>query len=384
MTEGLEILPSAMDSQAAMNLALLNILEDFAAERTRLHETQRAIMNILDDFGSERAYLEHIQKAVLNILDDFTEERSFFKEGQRAFLNILEDFFTERSRLETTQKAVLNILEDFDAERTKVHGINEKLRLEIDERIQIEKALLDKGQALARSNAELEQFAYIASHDLQAPLRTISSFVEILGETMETIQDETANRHFAYIVDGVTRMQDLIKALLEYSRVGREIQPFRLLSTTAICRDVLRDLSASIEDIGAVIHYEELPQVLGDYTMLRQLFQNLIGNGIKFQSDKLPIVSISARKGEHFWEFRVQDNGIGIDPGSVSRLFVIFQRLHARQKYPGTGIGLAICKKIVESHGGRIWIEFPEDKVGTVFAFTLPDSGEAPDNERLT
>lgn len=170
-------------------------------------------MNTLDDFGADRAYRENLQKAMINILDDFTEERMFFNEGHRAFLNILEDFFGERARLEAMQKAVLNILEDFDAERSKVQGANEKLRQEIDERIAMERALVEKGQALARSNAELEQFAYIASHDLQAPLRTISSFVEILGEHLASFEDETVVRYFSYIIDGVTRMQSLIKAL---------------------------------------------------------------------------------------------------------------------------------------------------------------------------
>ncbi|RYZ55107.1 MAG: hypothetical protein EOP07_14805 [Proteobacteria bacterium] len=349
-----EILPDFGPN--SMNLALLNILEDFTSERNRLHDTQRAIMNILDDFGSERAYLETTQRAVLNIL---------------------EDFYSERTLLETTQKAVLNILEDFDYERVRVSGANEKLRTEIDERISVEKALIDKGAALARSNAELEQFAYIASHDLQAPLRTISSFVEILSETIEGVNDETVNRHFTYIVDGVTRMQDLIKALLEYSRVGRETLPFRLLSCTSICVEVMRDLQASIDEFGAKVHCENLPNVMGDYTMLRQLFQNLIGNGIKFRGDRAPEVAITAEKSGKMWIIRVRDNGVGIDPQWVPKLFIIFQRLQTRQKYPGTGIGLAICKKIVDFHGGKIWVEQPTSGSGIIFAFSLPDANEA-------
>lgn len=372
-TSGPETIDAPLDLNS-MNRALVNILEDFAEERRHLQHTQRAVVNIIEDFADERAFLKATQSAVLNILDDFQGERENFQNGQRASLNILEDFAAERGRLETTQKAVLNILDDFDGEREKVHNVNEKLRQEIEERIGIENALTAKGSALSRSNAELEQFAYIASHDLQAPLRTISSYVEIVSAKLAS-DDVVLARHFGYIVEGVTRMQGLIKALLEYSRVGRESRPPRQLDCGDICQEVMRDLKAAIAENGGSVTWNELPIVIGDYTLLRQLFQNLIANALKFHGGAPPVVRISASRQGDQWQVHVRDNGIGIDVEHASRLFTIFQRLHTREKYPGTGIGLAICKKIVETHGGRIWIEPRAPGDGAEFVFTLPSAG---------
>ncbi len=344
------LLPFGHDS--SMTAALLNILEDANSEKEKQQDTQRAIMNIVDDLQSERA---------------------LFQDAQRAALNILEDFTVERERLELMQKAVLNILEDFDAERTKVESINYSLRTEVEERIAAEKEIVKKSLALSRSNSELEQFAFIASHDLQAPLRTISSFIEIIGDKVDSKNDETMNRHMGFVQGGVTRMQSLIKALLEYSRVGREALPFRNMSSAKICEAVMKDLTALMEECEAIVTFDDLPTVYGDYTMLRQLFQNLIGNAIKFRGDRPPVVKVTAcQKGDH-WQFSVIDNGIGINAAHSSRLFTIFQRLNAGEKYPGTGIGLAICKKIVEFHGGKIWLDSDNPIGGTVFSFILPD-----------
>ena len=223
---------------------------------------------------------------------------------------------------------------------------------------------------LARSNQELEQFAYVASHDLQEPLRTIAGFVDLLRLKYKSRLDEEAEKFIGFVIDGTKRMQSLITDLLAYARLGTKAKPFEPVECQKLLAEVQESLLAAVQESQATITHEALPTVQGDRTQLRLLFQNLIGNAIKFRGPEKLLVSISAQWKEPFWEFRVADNGIGIDPQHFDRIFVIFQRLHTREEYPGTGIGLAICKKIVERHGGRIWVE---SKVGggSTFCFTL-------------
>jgi PAS domain S-box-containing protein len=228
---------------------------------------------------------------------------------------------------------------------------------------------------LKRSNAELEQFAYVASHDLQEPLRMVASYTQLLGRRYEAKLDGDAREFMAYIVDGATRMKQLIEDLLAYSRVGTKAQDFKPVSVEAAVRRALFNLRAAIEEAGAAVTYDPMPSVLGDEVQLGQLLQNLMGNALKFRSGSVPRIHIGVAESADEYTFEVRDNGIGIEPQYYERIFMVFQRLHNKGEYPGTGIGLAICKKVVERHGGRIWVESrpaagPDQ--GSSFFFTLP------------
>ena len=245
------------------------------------------------------------------------------------------------------------------------------------ERKRMEAALEEKAKELERSNKELEQFAYIASHDLQEPLRMIASYTQLLERRYKDKLDADARQFISYAVDGAGRMQTLINDLLAYSRVGTRPKAFVRIDCGEVVKKALKNLEIAIEESKARITVTDLPQVAGDATQLTQLFQNLVGNAIKFRGDKPPVIHISAlpeREGTaQVWHFSVRDEGIGIDPQYFERIFVIFQRLHTREEYPGTGIGLAVCKKIVERHGGRIWVESEAGR-GSTFHFTIPKS----------
>jgi light-regulated signal transduction histidine kinase (bacteriophytochrome) len=225
---------------------------------------------------------------------------------------------------------------------------------------------------LERSNAELEQFAYVASHDLQEPLRKVASFTQMLARRYEGKLDERADQYIAFAVDGAKRMQDLINDLLAFSRVGRISEPLTEVDTALLVARAESTLAARIEETdGAVIVEGDLPVVLGEASLLVLVFQNLIGNALKFRGAEPPIVRVHADRDGDVWEFTVADNGIGIDAEYADRIFVIFQRLHPRTSYDGTGIGLAMCRKIVEYHGGRIWLD-TRIREGATFHFTLP------------
>ncbi|MBE9180320.1 PAS domain S-box protein [Oculatella sp. LEGE 06141] len=232
-------------------------------------------------------------------------------------------------------------------------------------------------QELTRSNADLEQFAYVASHDLQEPLRMVASYLQLLERRYKTRLDADADTFINYAVDGATRMQTLINDLLAYSRVGNRGKVFNRTSGTVIVERAIANIRATIESSHALVTYDPLPDLMVDASQLTQVLQNLISNGIKFCQDTAPHVHIQARQGDGEWVLSVQDNGIGIDPEYCDRIFLIFQRLHQRSEYPGTGIGLAICKKIVERHGGRIWVESTPDQ-GSTFYFTIPDRRDVP------
>ncbi|MEG4230910.1 response regulator [Microcoleus sp. Pol11C3] len=244
------------------------------------------------------------------------------------------------------------------------------LQQEISNRQRAESALLKSNQELARSNAELEQFAYVASHDLQAPLATIASYAQLLEKRYKDQLDSQAIKFIGNIVQGCTRMQSLIDDLLEYSRVGRSQKPFQITDCNYAVEQALANLQGVIRQTQAVVTYSELPAVMGDISQLVQLFQNLVSNAIKYRHDVPPVVHITACKHEKDWLFSVSDNGIGIATQHRERIFQIFQRLHTQREYSGTGIGLAICQKIVERHGGCIWVE-SEPEQGSTFHFTL-------------
>jgi PAS domain S-box-containing protein len=245
---------------------------------------------------------------------------------------------------------------------------------DVTDRRRAEQALDERTRELLRSNAELEQFAYVASHDLQEPLRAIVSYLQLIERRYKGHLDERADRYIGHAVAGTRRMQVLINELLTYSRVGRRGGAFAPVDGEAIFEQAIANLRTAIAQSEARVTHDPLPTVQGDPTQLLQLFQNLIGNAIKFRAEAPPRVHVAAEHNDGAWQFAVRDNGIGIAPEYHDRVFVIFQRLHGRDEYPGTGIGLAICKKIVERHGGRIWIESRPGE-GTTFRFTIPDAG---------
>ena len=232
--------------------------------------------------------------------------------------------------------------------------------------------LAAQAEELVRSNADLEQFAYVASHDLQEPLRKVTSFCQLLQRRYAGQLDERADQYIEFAVDGAKRMQALINDLLAFSRVGRTTEEFAKVDCDEVLDRALRNLETIIEESGAeVVRGGPLPTVEGDPSLLGALFQNVVGNALKFRGDAPPRVEISATATDDEWSFRVADNGIGIDEAYAERVFVIFQRLHAKERYAGTGIGLALCKKIVEFHGGRIWIDTAVP-AGTTVCWTLP------------
>ncbi len=238
-------------------------------------------------------------------------------------------------------------------------------------RKEAEEQMLQLTEDLKRSNEELEQFAYVASHDLQEPLRAVTSYTQLLAQRYQANLDDRADKYINYIVDGATRMQQLINDLLAYSRLGTRGKEFEQAQCKAAIKQTLCNLQIAIAETKAVITYDEMPTVMADESQLVQLFQNLLANGIKFCRQDIPLIHITAGRQESEWLFSVSDNGIGIDPEYADRIFIIFQRLHSRREYSGTGIGLAMCKRIVERHGGRIWVESQEGK-GATFYFTIP------------
>jgi signal transduction histidine kinase len=227
---------------------------------------------------------------------------------------------------------------------------------------------------LRRSNEELEQFAYVASHDLQEPLRIVASYAQLLEMRYRDKLDADADDFIAYIVSGVKRMQQLIEDLLNYSRVGTRGRAFKPVDCNRIVAAACENLAAAIGECGATVAYDSLPTVTADASQLTQLFQNLIGNAVKFRADNAPVVNILAARDTDRWVFSVKDNGIGIPREYGDRIFAVFQRLHGTDKYPGTGIGLAIARKIVERHGGVIWVDSQIEE-GATFRFTIPDRG---------
>jgi signal transduction histidine kinase len=238
-------------------------------------------------------------------------------------------------------------------------------------------SLAEHAAELQRSNAELEQFAYVASHDLQEPLRKVTSFCQLLQRRYGGELDEKADQYIEFAVDGARRMQVLINDLLAFSRVGRSASELGPVACDAALADAKANLSAQIGQAGAVIEAGPLPVVRAQLTLMTVVFQNLLGNALKFKGEQPPRIVVTAERDGAFWSFSVTDNGIGIEPQYADRVFLIFQRLHDRAAYPGTGIGLAMCRKIVEYFGGRIWLDTAVAD-GTRFCFTLP---ALPDDE---
>jgi light-regulated signal transduction histidine kinase (bacteriophytochrome) len=268
---------------------------------------------------------------------------------------------------------IVLILSALRSEYDNTLKINAELQEALDQ-LRVNKDKLERStQDLARSNAELEKFAFVVAHDLKGPLITAGGYMQRLQHRYKDKFDKEANGLIGHALDGVTRMERLIHALLSYARAGVKPKNLKPTNFNDLVERAVADLQMEIEKSAAKVSHDQLPTLLADEIQIAQLFQNLIGNGIKFHREDFPYVHISAEQQEKEWVFCVHDNGIGIDQEDISRIFDIYERLHASQEYQGTGIGLAICKKIVENHGGRIWVESELGK-GSAFFFALPHS----------
>jgi signal transduction histidine kinase len=239
------------------------------------------------------------------------------------------------------------------------------------ERERAERKLRETTANLERSNTDLQQFAYVASHDLSEPLRMVISYLQLLRDRTKNTLDPEAGEFMSFAIDGAARMQALIRDLLAYSRVDLRERTFQRVNCEAVLNAALANLKLAFEETHAAIIHDPLPEVQGDPVQLTQVFQNLVGNALKFRGTEPLRIRITALARDNDWLVSVQDNGIGIDPKDFERIFIIFQRLHTREQYPGTGMGLAICKRIIERHGGKMWVESEKGK-GSTFLFTLP------------
>jgi PAS domain S-box-containing protein len=276
------------------------------------------------------------------------------------FMAIFSDI-TDRKNTEKHKKELL--------EREKT--LSQELQVSNAELIHIRDELEETIKKLEISNKDLEQFAYIASHDLQEPLRMISNFIQLLEKTYKDKLDENGLEYIGFVVDGAQRMHRIINDLLLFSRVTTDAGKFEQLDLNKVLDAVLFNLEIAIEENNAVISSDPLPVIFGDYSQMVQVFQNIIGNAIKYRSKKTPEIQISVLKQDDYWLFSVKDNGIGLKPQFSNQIFEIFRRLHSRHEYEGSGIGLAISKKVVERHGGLIWVESEPEK-GSIFHFTIP------------
>jgi light-regulated signal transduction histidine kinase (bacteriophytochrome) len=278
-----------------------------------------------------------------------------------------------RTKAENTLKKERENLEITVKKRTEeLSRTNKLLEVEIKEHEKSEKKLEKTVAELERSNKDLEQFAYIASHDLQEPLRSVSGFLQLLSRRYHGKLDSKADQYIDIAVGGANRMQTMIEDLLKFSRVTTRGEKFKPTNFETVLSDVLLNLKVSIDENNASITHDPLPTVMADESQMKQVLQNLISNAIKFHSEEThPKIHLSAEEKNQEWIFSVKDNGIGIDPKYAERVFEVFKRLHTRQKYPGTGIGLAVGRKIIERHGGRIWVNSKLGE-GSTFHFSIP------------
>jgi PAS domain S-box-containing protein len=313
---------------------------------------------------------------ILGAIHMADSREAFFSPATVEFLESISPLIGEaihRFNAEEELARYRGHLEELVKQRTaELEAANAQLQTEIAERKIADENLGHTAAELARSNRDLEQFAYVASHDLQEPLRAVSGYIQLLRQRYTGKLDEKAEQYISGAVDGAARMQRLITDLLAFSRVGTRERTIELTDLTTALASALENLKVSIQEANAKITVDPLPRLRVDPTQIAQLFQNLIGNAVKFRSKQTPEIHIGAQKRPGDWLFKVKDNGIGISPQYAERIFMIFQRLHTRRKYSGTGIGLAICKKIVEQHGGKIWVESPADR-GSTFYFTIPN-----------
>ena len=330
--------------------AMINILEDFSAERQQLEAVQKATVNILEDFGSERNKLERLQRGTLNILEDFDAERQRLEVAQSATLNILEDFGSEKDKLADVQRGTLNILDDFHAESEKLARLSQELQA---------------------SNKELEAFTYSVAHDLRAPLRQIDGFSKILLEETGPELHEEAQRYLQRVREGASKMGQLVDALLGLSRLGRQEPRRQVTDLNSLVSDVLADLKP--DTAGRKIEWRvgRLPFWGCDAALIKIVMVNLLSNAVKFtRTREQAVIEVGETERDGQPVMFVRDNGVGFNMKYVDKLFGVFQRLHKPQEFEGTGIGLATVQRIIHKHSGRVWTEAELDK-GATFYFTL-------------
>ena len=345
-------------------------------DRFETHHKCKDGKNINLEINAKYSYLGGGQ--LIAFIRDITEQKRAVKEFDAERNEAQEELQKAHDELETEVEEGTQALQMSQA---KVEEGTQALRMSqakveereesIEAQNQAEGTLKETLNNLARSNSELQQFAYVASHDLQEPLRMVTSYMQLLERRYKDKLDNDAKEFIAYAVDGAIRMKTLINDLLQYSRIETRANPFELTDIENMLKQTISNLEMAIKENNAVITHDALPHVIADSTQMVQLLQNLIENGIKFHSDKPPQIHIGAKQNENEWEFSVRDNGIGIDPQYFNRLFLIFQRLHSRDEYPGNGIGLAVCKRIIVRHGGKIWVESKVGE-GSTFYFTIP------------
>lgn len=338
--------------------------------------TARAPVASSDEVGALAATFNSMVQQIQHWHEELEGQVKARTDELRSLNEELRQENAERRRAEQELSSHRDHLEEQVEQRTAgLKQANDKLQQEIAVRREAEQQLAQAMVELKRSNEDLQQFAYVASHDMQEPLRMVSSYTQLLARRYKGRLDDDADDFIGFAVDGAKRMQQVIADLLAYSRVGAGHKPAEEVDCQHLLRAVQRDLRGAMEKTGAKVVHGHLPTVMGNRTQLQLLLQNLIGNAIKFCGEAPPLIKISAHREPGQWIFSVQDNGIGIEPQHTKRIFTIFQRLHTRDKYPGTGIGLAICRKIVERHDGRIWVE-SKPPGGATFHFTIPISEE--------
>jgi PAS domain S-box-containing protein len=311
------------------------------------------------------------EKGRVKYFDGINEDITERKRLELELKDKREQLEAQNEELRAVNEELQATEEELRVSNEELQAANEELHREVAERKRAEEELEQTLAALKHSNTELQNFAYVASHDLQEPLRMVSSFTQLLAKRYQGRLDEDADEFIGYAVEGANRMQRLINDLLEYSRVTTRGWPFVPTDTGVVFEQATTNLRLAIEESRAAVTCDPLPPVLADDMQMVQLFQNLIANAVKFRGREPPQVHVSARQEREEWVFSVRDNGIGIEPQYFDQVFVIFQRLHSREDYPGSGAGLAVCKNIVERHGGRIWVESELGK-GSTFYFTIP------------
>jgi light-regulated signal transduction histidine kinase (bacteriophytochrome) len=327
-------------------------------------DNARALLNILEDFTEEKSRLEDTQRAILNMLEDFSGDKAYFEETQRAILNILDDFTGEKHRLEESQRAMLNILEDFDVERTKADIANRDLRDAFD-------SLRRAKEAADAANSELEAFSYSVSHDLRAPLQSIDGFSLALLEDYENLLDDRGNDYLRRVRNATQRMAQLIDDLLKLSRLTRGELNLATVDLSAIARALTEELRKSQPERQVSFHITDGLTATGDPNLLKVVLDNLLANAWKFTGKKeVATIEFSAVEVNGQVAYFVRDNGAGFDMTYADKLFATFQRLHLEREFQGTGIGLSLVQRVIRRHGGEVWAEGRVGE-GASFYFTL-------------
>jgi PAS domain S-box-containing protein len=374
---GAEKLFGYLSSEALGRSILFLLLPERANEETAILE-QIALGQGVEHFETTRVRKDgthiDISATISPILD---------KGGVIVGASQIARDITERKRADQEIQRLNSEMErrnkELEAKAAELQRARDELEVRVNERTD---ELASANRVLERSNIELQQFAYVASHDLQSPLRSISGFVQLIKSEYEGKLDKQADDWIRRTLQAIGQMQTIIRDVLAYSRVDSRSRPFAPTAFLDVFNDAVALLESSIRDAGGQVVCGELPVVMGDRSQLVQLMQNLIGNGLKYHRGKSPAVHVSAKRSGNEWVFSVRDNGIGIDSKYHERIFEIFKRLHNQTDYPGTGIGLAVCRRVVTRHGGRIWLE-SEPGRGSVFHFTLPE-GESKKNDQQT